>query len=413
MRSVSVAAAAAIRITTRRVHPRRAGLFLMTLALYACGSSGAPTGPGNGNGGGGGGTTPAKPFYPSQTFSDSFKAGTPDARWGCAQGGCLWQAVQAGPLGLDTAASTATPINNFVLESPDPQALILNQSGSCQQFSAGFTQPGTFAFDYFVKTATAIPLGQDGNYLEVAVTKDSVIYDPNFGDSVPVSSSRTEVLKVSGDTASRFQMKLPTGDYDFQFCYTRNRTYQIGPDFVQVDNVDTCAGTSCMGEIPVAPRCQEDQGATLVGTGYPDSTVLRQNIIFVTRVQGTSDKYYVIANPTVLDFISQGLQAAGAQFDTLRVPVDSMRSAVQLYGTDCEIDGRRALLIKVSTADIVDFVISTGIISEAFQEMHDAFWNYADQSAINSIIQNIEQKIEAKLLEEVAKMIQYIIAAII
>lgn len=306
--------------------------------------------------------------------------------------------MQAGPLAPVKETATDQPIDNWVFESPDPQALDLNQGGSCERFSAGFKQSGTFAFNYFVKTAGPVPGGTEGNYLEVDVWRDSVAYDASFGDTVIVSSERTQVLKKSGDASSRFQMALPAGHYDFDFCYTRNRTDMAGPDFVQVDNVDTCAGTGCLGEIPPAPRCRVDQGATLV----PDLSALPIPTFTLAREQGTTDRYY-------LAFITGGMETAGSQWDQFRSEIDGVRTETLVDGKTCDVETRKSLLIEMSTSEIVDFVTSTGLIAEAFDELHDAFWNYVDQATVNAVIQNVEQKIEATLLTWVAKMLAAVI----
>jgi hypothetical protein len=256
-----------------------------------------------------------------------------------------------------------------------------------------------------VKTAGPVPGGTDGNYLEVDVWKDSVAYDPDFEDSVIVSSDRTQVLKESGEASSRFQMALPAGHYDFDFCYTRNWTYMAGPDFVQVDNVDTCAGTGCLGEIPPAPRCRVDEGATLV----PDLSALPIPTFTLAREQGTEDRYYLIIDTDFLELITGGMELAGTQWDQFRSEIDGVRAETLVDGRTCDVETRKSLLIEMSTSEIIDFVASTGLIAEAFDELHDAFWNYVDQAAVNAVIQKVEEKIEATLLTWFAKMLAAVI----
>ena len=79
------------------------------------------------------------------------------------------------------------------------------------------------------------------------------------------------------------------------------------------------------------------------------------------------------------------------------------------HGHSHDVETRKSLLIEMSTSEIVDFVTSTGLIAEAFDELHDAFWNYVDQATVNAVIQNVEQKIEATLLTWVAKMLAAVI----
>ncbi len=383
----------------RCMRPHLGSLVLALVLVVACGTDG-PAGIDNGNG-----TDQTEPLFPSQTFSGNFDSGTPADRWGCAQGGCRWDVVSAGPLGGLRETTAGTLPDNFLFQSPDPQALEPSSFGTCERFSAGFKQSGTFAFNYFVQTAGPVYGGTDGNYLEVDVSRDSVEYDPDFEDSVIVSSDVSHVLKETGNVSSRFQMSLPAGHYDFDFCYTRNRTYNIGPDLVQIDNVDTCAGTSCKGEIPPAPRCRVDEGATLV----PDLSTLPIPTFTIDRVQGTTDRYYMIIDTDFLEFITGGLETLGPQWDTFRSEIDGVRTETLVDGKTCDVDTRKSLLIEMSTSEIFDFVASTGIISEGFDAITTALEDFLSQAAVNAAIQKVEEKIEATLLTWLAKLIAAVI----
>ena len=153
-----------------------------------------------------------------------------------------------------------------------------------------------------------------------------------------------------------------------------------------------------MTTVPPAPRCRVDQGATLV----PDLSALPIPTFTLAREQGTTDRYY-------LAFITGGMETAGSQWDQFRSEIDGVRTETLVDCKTCDVETRKSLLIEMSTSEIVDFVTSTGLIAEAFDELHDAFWNYVDQATVNAVIQNVEQKIEATLLTWVAKMLAAVI----
>lgn len=355
-------------------------------------------------------------LFASQVFSDNFDTGTPDTRWGCTFPDlrgyfCSWEVAGAGD--LDPMAETATAdsfpsaitvgVDNFVFQSPDPEALDLNRSFSCERFSAEFEQAGTFAFNYFVNTAGSVGF-QDGNYLEVNYVRNIVEFDPVIEEELIVDSETINILKVSGNESDRSITSLPPGNYDFEFCYLRNRTFNIGPgfgpDFVQVDDVETCVGTVCAGERPKAKRCRADQGQTLV----PDISKLPIETFTINRVQGTTNRYYVIIDTDFLAFISGGLltnNSAAAQ--AFRAEVDGVRDLALVDGRTCDVDTRRSLLIEMSRAEVIDLVLSTGIITDLLDQLETALANEAGDAALNQLIQSVQEKILSKILEELVK----------
>ncbi len=353
--------------------------FLWLVLLVGCGSGGIA-----GDG---------KYRFPGQAFAENFDAGRAAARWECGQGGCPWDVVQAGHLAtVREAAGTSAGKRNYVFQSPDPQALDLNPSMSCVAYPARFTQPGTFAFNYLIKTAGPILGGQDGNYLEVTLTSYTVEDDPEFGEVI-VDNRDSLVLKETGESSSRFQMALAPGYYAFRFCYLRNRTFQIGPDFVQIDDVDTCVGTGCLGEIPLVPRCQPDQGAILV----PNLSAIPTYLMSVTRVQGVPGRYHVIVNTDVLEFISGGLQQAGPEYDAVRAEVDGILDVVYVDGTTCEVDRRRSVVIAMTTTDIIDLVLLNATVDDLLDKAYTAL----QQQLISGIVAEFYQMLLEEILEKI------------
>jgi hypothetical protein len=381
-------------ITTHHVGSStgRACLALaVSLSLAACGSetgsSGGAGGTSGTSGAGDGGTAGtggdrapvircsdvADPdeFFPPQDFADGFDCGRAGNRWSGP-----WEAVAAGSLDPaaqppEVASETEASLkqgasslpDNYVLQSPDPFLMDGTRGTSCTGFSAEFEEEGTFAFNYLVKTALDVGLPFSGNYFEANIYNNTV-----DSEGLPIESMRLNVLTLEGGVSSRFATQLPPGYYDFEFCYVRNRTGDVeGPDFVQIDDVETCVGTSCEGEVPEVTRCRVDQGATVV----PDITAVPINLVSVVQVQGTSDRYHVIVNTDFLDLVIGGLDAGGPAYDILRNQIEGVREVVLVDGRTCDVDTRRSVLIEMSRSELIDLVIATGAIEAALDRLDD------------------------------------------
>ena len=174
------------------------------------------------------------------------------------------------------------------------------------------------------------------------------------------------------------------------FCYERNRSIEIGKDYVHIDDVETCVGTVCMGEIPevTVPRCQPDQGQILV----PDvDAIPTDSPISITRVQGSSNRFRVILNVAFLEFISGGLEG-NSDWDDFRAEVDGVLTRTYVDGTTCELDTRTSLLIEMTTAEIIDYVLATGVVTDALEAIEQAFYDAAGNAAVNALVQGIQER---------------------
>jgi hypothetical protein len=313
-------------------------------------------------------------FFPPQAFTDNFDSGDTRFRWGC--GGsfpCVWEVVSAGPLGasVELVEADAGP-DNFVFQSPDPMALDLNRQGSCERFAAEFEEEGTFAFNYFVQTAGPVGGIFDGNNLEVNIVSHTLEYDPIFDEDIIVDSQARNILTRSGNHSGRIHEILAPGHYDFEFCYSRNHTENIGPDFVQIDNVETCAGTGCIGGLAPVSRCRIDQGATVV----PDIGALPTETFTLARAPGETIRYYLIIDTQFLDLVSGGLEnRLDPTLAALKAEVDGVRTIIIQDGKTCDIDQRTSVLIEMTAKEILDFLAATGVIEAAFDALRSALWD--------------------------------------
>ncbi len=333
---------------------RALGLGFLSALVAAC-STGGDEGGGD-------------PYFGPQSFSDHFETGTPSPRWGCTTGGCSWQVVQA--LSIAPTAGGVAPGagSNHVFQSPDPQVLDLNRQGQCQSFATHFRAAGTFAFDYFVNTAGPVGV-QSGNVLEVRIGTSSVEYDANFGEYVPIATRWETVVSQHGRVSARFQRSLPPGFYDFQFCYNRLRTFNItDPDFVQVDNVETCVGTGCFREVQPVARCTAGQGETLVPSLGSVPTFLFA--VTGSGPSGRSSPYILIMNAAVLDFFLQGLNPADPLVSGLRQEIDGVRTEILVDARTCDSDTRKYVRLQMTEAELVDFVLRTFEVNTAFIYMY-------------------------------------------
>ena len=332
----------------------------------------------------------------AQHFNDDFDTGTPGARWGCtlpdAPGYfCLWDVVESGPLdplgNTTSGASSNTTVNdkNYVFQSPDPEAQDSGRGFSCERFTAEFEQQGTFAFNYFVNTAGPAGGIFDGNTLEVNVWRNTVEFDPNFNEDIIIAREKQEqVLLVYGAESSRSITTLLPGHYDFEFCYNRNHTFNIGPDYVQVDDIVTCSDSSCAGRVPEVARCQVDQGATVVS----DLNSIPSNIFAVSRVEGTTNRYYIIVDQNVLELISAGLDGRADQFlNELNSEIDGVLNTTYVDGKSCDVDNRVSLLIEMTPQEFLDFLAATGAITALLDALKSAAWSVVTSD--NEIIEII------------------------
>lgn len=318
-------------------------------------------------------------FFQAQAFSDNFDNGLPDDRWGCTFPDlpgyfCNWEVVAAPPLDPSTVnappptavmlpAGATVGIDNFVFQSPDPEALDLNRSGSCERFSVEFEQAGTFAFNYYVSTAGPL-FPTEGNILEVNVWKNIVEFNPDFEEEIIIDSERTNVLTKSGNESGRFSMPLEAGFYDFEFCYVRNRTFNIGPDFVQIDNVETCIGTSCVGDAQEIARCTADQGESLV----PNLNAVPRHLFAVTGTgpNGRSSPYILIIDTVVLDLFVRDLDPADPFVSELMQQIDGVRTQILVDARTCDRDTRKHVRLQMTEAEALDFLLATFGANEAF-----------------------------------------------
>lgn len=366
-----------------------ASVFAVWL-LAACGSD--PTG----TGGGGVGELE---LFPPQEYSDDFDSGEAGRRWDCDASPCAWEVVSAGPLAPRVEPVAKDGSENFVLQSPDPLGESPNTFFRCDSFYADFEVEGTFAFNYFINTAG--PIGpQDANRLRVVIYRHTVEFDEDFGEDIIIDTEIVEEWSEYGQVSSRFYRVLPAGKYEFWFCYDRNRSIDIGADYVQIDDVETCVGTDCIGEIPEEPRCQPDQGQILV----PDIDFIPTHIISITRVQGTTNRFHVIINLAFLEFISGGL-AGNSDWDDFRGEVDGVVTRTYVDGTTCELDQRTSLLIEMTTAEMIDYVIATGVITDTLEALEQAFFDAAGNAAVNALVQGIQEKFAQWVFTLLARLI--------
>jgi hypothetical protein len=329
-------------------------------------------------------------YFGPQTFSDSFESGKPSPRWGCDLGGCPWQAAPSVSIAPTAGNVAAGAGSNYAFQSPDPQALDLNQSVGCQAFTAHFAALGTFAFDYFVNTAGPVGL-QGGNVLEVRVATDSVMYDAELGEYLPLSRQWETVVSQYGRANARFQKVLPPGFYEFEFCYNRQRTFNlVDPDFVQVDNVETCVGTSCFRDVPLPAPCTAGQGVTLLPSLNSVPTLLFA--VTGSGPNGRSSPYTLIINAALLDLFIQGLNPADSIESVLRQHIDGVRTEILVDARTCDSDTRKYVRLQMTDVELVDFILATFELNRVFiyvylaieagwtvektQEMVQAFINF-------------------------------------
>ncbi len=312
-------------------------------------------------------------IFPPQAFSDNFDSGQPRFRWGCSFIPCSFEVVSGGPLDTRVELAGDAGPENFVFQSPDPMVQSPDTGGTSERFSARFEEEGTFAFNYFVQTATDAGGFPNGNYLEVNIWSNTVEYDPDFDEDIVVSSERETVLSVSGATSGRHHEILPPGHYDFEFWYIRNRNFDVGPmDFVQIDNVETCVGTSCIGELAPVSRCRIDQGATVV----PDLGALPTETFTLARAPGETIRYYLIIDTQFLNFVSGGLEnRSDPLLVALKAEIDGVRTIINQDGKTCDIDQRTSVLIEMTAKEILDFLAATGVIEIAFDALRSALWS--------------------------------------
>jgi hypothetical protein len=394
-------------------------LSAMVVPLLVAGCGGSGSAGGSAGSGGSGGSDNREPvvscadvanpdeFFPPQEFADDFDCGRAGNRWIGP-----WEVVAAGALDPyaeppEVPGPGQQGSENYVFQSPDPLLSESFRGLSCTGFPAEFAEEGTFAFNYFVKTAQPIAgVPFSGNRLEVSVYSNTL-----DSEGFPIDSQRENVLTVDGSVSSRFSTTLPAGYYDFEFCYVRDRIADVsGPDFVQIDDVDTCAGTGCQGEVPVFARCRVDQGQTLV----PSLGTLPTPTFEFNRVQGTDDRYYLIVDLDFLDFISGGLEALqGERYDAIKAEVDGLRMQTLVDGETCEIDTRKSLLIEMSDDEFLDFLLETGLLEEALDELEQALIEGATQALVDAALDKIEQKIGEQVAKFLGKMLGKLIAAAI
>ena len=345
--------------------------LVSTLSLML-GCSGDEAGVGGGDG--------VNEFFPTQAFSYDFDSGSPDDRWGCTFPDlpgyfCSWEVVPAPPLdpsavnapsatALMLPAAATVGIDNFVFQSPDPEAQDLNRQSSCERFSVEFEQAGTFAFNYYVRTAGPI-FPTDGNYLEVNLVKHIVEFNADFGENIIVDSQSTNLQKWSGTESGRYSTALEPGFYDFEFCYSRNRTFNIGPDFVQVDNVETCVGSSCVGEVQDVARCTADQGETLV-PGFLNSVPRHLFTVTGSGPDGRSSPYILILDTVILDLFVNELDSADPTLLALRQQIDGVRNETLVSALNCDRDTRKYVRLQMTEAELLEFILATFEVNEAF-----------------------------------------------
>ena len=151
-------------------------------------------------------------------------------------------------------------------------------------------------------------------------------------------------------------------------------------------------------------RCEADQGETLV----PDISTLPTETFSINRVQGEEFRYYLIIDTGFLDFISGGL-AADPKYDAFRAEIDGVRTVALRDGVTCALDQRTSLLIEMTLVEVIDLVIATGVITDALDALEQAIANQAGDSAINSIVQGIQQKIAEWAFKFIGKIIARVI----
>lgn len=418
----------------RRLLTTRAFLSVFaSLFLLACGGSESA---GNGTGGsgavdgaGGSGGDNGAPvvscsddtdedleaFFQSQTFSDGFDCGRAGNRWIAP-----WEAVVAGS--LDPAANPPEVIDsgdsasakqksgsgtvvNYVLQSPDP--MLEDGFSSSTEFSADFEEQGTLAFNYFVQTSPGISgIPRTGNYFEVSANR----FAPD-ADGFPELAENRVLFRTDGRESSRYFEVLPAGDYIFAFCHTIHRTEDAElPDFIQIDDVETCVGLSCRGAIPEVPRCRVDQGQTLV----PSLSAVPTKIFDLNRVQGTDDRYYMVIDLDFLDFIVGGLETLeGERWDAIRAEVDALGTQTLVDGQTCDVDTRRSLLFEMSDEEFLEFLLETGILEDALEELEQAFIEGALEGTTAALVNAAADKIEQEIGEAFAKFMGKVVGKLI
>jgi len=312
-------------------------------------------------------------FFGPQTFSDDFDSGQASGRWGCWEGECAWDVVEVPDSLLPTGGASAgvaagspaaatSPGSNFVFQSPDAEAQNLNRGFTCERISSHFEETGTFGFDYYVNTASAVGF-QDDNALEVTLVTSTIEDDPDFGP-IPIDSEREQLLYLTGTANSRYQVTLPPGYYDFEFCYRRGRTFEIGPDFVQIDNVETCLGTSCLRDIPEGVRCIPEQGQILV----PSVGAVPTHLFTLTGSgdDGLSSPYILIINAAILDFFAQDLDPNDPLAMSLLEQIDGVGQDILLDAKTCDTDTRRYVRMQLTEQEIIELILANFEVNEAF-----------------------------------------------